>query len=354
MIQMKKLIFHSMIFLLGFSFYSGPLNAQFLKKIMNSVKQTAQDRANSKAQQSANKGLDKVDHTVFGTPTSATDAHNPVPVDTSSTNKLFGAFAEAARQNPNDTSAADLTMKGLGIFIGGGGVSSADSAAAIKAFMNASGGSGFRYQFVTSLTSKELKNFRDTMVASLTAGGYGRSEMNMHIPSASGHEIITLSHAADPHYSVMLQPEDKIYSLNVIDTSLINAGNETYQVTKIGSEEIQGYSCVHSRISAVSNNKYFSSSVTYDIWTSTGVPGYSVYERLVALHNVKPGIMQALQKAGCDGFFVKMTSTEKDNSVEMELIKAAKESFPATLFEIPAGYTMSGHNLMFNMPGGKK
>ena len=46
--------------------------------------------------------------------------------------KELGAFAKAAEDNPNDTSAADLTMKGLGNLMGGNqDISAADSAAAI-------------------------------------------------------------------------------------------------------------------------------------------------------------------------------------------------------------------------------
>jgi hypothetical protein len=41
------------------------VHAQFLKKIMNSVKQTAQNRAENKTNQATNKALDKADSAVF-------------------------------------------------------------------------------------------------------------------------------------------------------------------------------------------------------------------------------------------------------------------------------------------------
>jgi hypothetical protein len=90
---------------------------------------------------------------------------------------VLGAFAQAASQNSSDTSAADLTMKGLGILAGGGGVSAADSAAAIQSYMSASGGNGVLYQYVTTATSKENVTTKDTLTHYLTNGG-GRALRN--------------------------------------------------------------------------------------------------------------------------------------------------------------------------------
>ena len=53
-------------------------------------------------------------------------------------------------------------------------------------------------------------------------------------------------------------------------------------------------------------------------------------------------MMKALQDAGADGFFVKMVTREKGKAeplTTMELTKAEKKSLPASLFEVPAGYT---------------
>lgn len=93
---------------------SGPLQAQFFKDILNTVKQTAQGRANSKASQTTNKALDKVDSSSSGKGGKKVSGTNgssgQQPPDTAATNSVLGAFAKAAAQNPNDTSGADLTM----------------------------------------------------------------------------------------------------------------------------------------------------------------------------------------------------------------------------------------------------
>jgi len=66
-------------------------------------------------------------------------------------------------------------------------------------------------------------------------------------------------------------------------------------------------------------------------------------------------MIQALQQAGCSGFFVKMENNEKDYSMNMLLVKAEKTTFPASLFEIPGGYKESEQNMMYHMvPAAKK
>ena len=83
-----------------------------------------------------------------------------------------------------------------------------------------------------------------------------------------------------------------------------------------------------------------------DIWTSADVPGYSMLKSWMSNQNVTPKMMKALDQAGCGGFMVKMTNDNKNLTYSMDLIKADKNSFPASMFCIPAGYTESKYNLM--------
>jgi hypothetical protein len=304
------------------------VQAQFLKQLLNNVKQTAQNRANGKADQATNKSLDKVDTT---------------------SNSLLGAFAKAGAANPNDTSAADLTMKALGIFTGGGGVSAADSATAIQSFRAASGGTGIFYQYQTLITSKKNPPTADTSCTWFTNSGEGRMEMRMPIPGIVTAKIVSIGRAGEPRYSVQLYADTKQYGLTVIDTALIHGGKESYEVTKVGSETINGYSCVHVKMTTTSGPSMFKTKTTQDIWTSTGVPGYNLYKRLTSVSTAQPTMMQALQKAGADGVIVKMTMTDKDFSTTMTLMKSEEKNCPAELFEIPSGYTESNQNMFQHM-----
>jgi len=340
---MKKV--HAAAFVLVFLvLIADQLHAQFFKKIVNSVKQATQNKANAKADSVAQAKANAAGTSSVG--------------DTASTNRVLGAFAKAASDNPNDTSAADLTMKALGNLMGGGGVSRADSVAAIKNFTAAKGGAGMFYQYAMTLTTKKMNGNSDTTSLFFTGQGEGRSEMNLAgmMGIKGGSSLVIISHANQPRYSLSLDANDKTYSLNVIDTALINSGGMTsYKATKVGNENIQGFSCTHAKITAVSGSGMFKSSSTYDVWTSTEVPGYALFKKMMTLQNVTPKMMQALNQAGCEGFFVKMVSQSKDVTMNMTLIKSQQRNFPASLFAIPAGYTESKVNMMFHaMEGNTK
>ncbi len=124
-------------------------------------------------------------------------------------------------------------------------------------------------------------------------------------------------------------------------------------VTKIGDETVDGYSCVHVRLNSTSGSGLFKSSSTEELWTSTAVPGYSLYHNL-SDQTVTYGIMQALEKAGAAGMLVKMAASGKDYSMTYELIEAKSGSYPASLFMIPAGYTQTNKTIMEYMLAGAK
>ena len=326
-------------------------NAQFLKKIMSTVKSTAENSLNNKAADETNKTIDKTFDAATSKPNGNT---SPGTVgDSAATNSVLGAFAKAAQQNPNDTSAADVTMKALGILAGGGGVSAADSAAAIESFATAKGGSGYYYESITTITTKKGSS-KDTSKTYMASSGEGRGEMGIDIPGAMSTRFVSLARASNAKYSILVYPETKTYALNIIDTSLINSNIETYEVTKIGNETVQGYNCTHVKLKSTTGKGMFKSSSTMDLWTSQDVPGYTFIKKIMVDQNIKPQMLQALEKNNCDGYIVKMASEDKDVSMEMIIIKAERKTFPASLFEIPSGYKESNENMMYHMLSGAK
>ncbi len=344
--KQKNTFFLTVIIFTAFVFFSNFANAQFLKKIINEAKQTTQNRANSKASDATNKAIDGVLQ-----PKSNNNSSN---VDTAAMGGVLGAFAKAAKDNPNDTSMSDLISKSLGNLTGRGGVSAADSIAAIKTYTTANGGSGIYYEYTIESNTKERGNVKSTSKMYATNNGEARSEMNLAamMGAKNGTALIVIARMSQPHYSLILDDENKAYSLNVIDTSLINGIHQKYEVTKLGNETVNGYNCTHAKLVSTSGSGMFKSSSTEEIWTSVDVPGYELFKKATLQQNMTPGIMKALTDAGCGGFFVKMISGDKKYSMTMQLSKAEKQSFPASLFKIPSGYTESKSNLMFaNMMG---
>ena len=87
--------------------------------------------------------------------------------------------------------------------------------------------------------------------------------------------------------------------------------------------------------------------ITEDVWTSTDVPGYSMMKKKMISKNITPKMLDALDKAGCGGFFVKMDMQSSYISMSMNLITAAHKTFPASLFQIPSGYSaLNSSNFM--------
>lgn len=305
------------------------VHAQILKKIIDNVKQSQQNKESNTSNQ--NETVD------------TTGLKNDMT-------RVFGAFGKAASDNPNDTSAADLVTKALGKMTGGNGISAADSAAAIKTYKTARGGAGVYYEQTTTMTTKKTGTNKSVSRMYFTQSGEGRAEMNVAalMGARNGEAIIGLSRISNPRCGALLDDKNKMYSLNVIDTSLINDDRSQFKVTKIGNELVDGYNCTHAKMVMTSGKGLFSSSSTMDIWTSSAVPGYSDLRRMMTSQNITPKMMQALDDAGCGGQVVKMQSTGKDYSMTTELTKAERKTFPASLFIIPAGYTQSQNNLLFS------
>lgn len=211
-----------------------------------------------------------------------------------------------------------------------GGVSAADSARAIQAYRSGNGGSGVFYQMVSVLTGK--MNRRDTSSYWFTAGGEGRVEMTI---LGSG-KMVTIGRLGLPTYSMSLDAGAKTYSLNVIDTSLLNS--EKYTIEKLGTESVSGYPCTHVRLTSTIGSGTFAIVTSSEFWLSTAVPGYSILQHGMLEAGKNIGILKALHAAGADGIFLKMTARGKDYAMTMQLLQFKEGSFPSSLFVIPAGY----------------
>lgn len=336
---MKKRMFKLPVMLgIFLLFTTNNAHAQILKKLLDNVKSTTENRINQKVSEQTNKALDKLDSAAF-----RSVAQNQA-ADSESINKILEAYTQAAGQNPNDTSAGSITMKTLGILTRGNGVSAADSAAAIATFKNANGGDGYYYETSSSVIT--ISGTVESMFKTyFTSSGEARVEMDLTamMGMKGGTPLISISRVANPLYSILLDDTEKKWFLNIVDTAMLNEDNMNYTVTKIGNETINGYPCVHSKLTSKGK-----SDMDIDIWTSKSVPGYSSLEKWMA--NTKnittPEMMKALKQAGADGYFVKMEMKNKDITSTMLLTKADHKNLPASLFVIPADYNETYNNIM--------
>jgi uncharacterized protein DUF4412 len=225
-------------------------------------------------------------------------------------------------------------------------MTAADSAA-VKSFMTASGGSGMLYQYQLKYDIK-TKN-KDTVIVDTTSQIISDSHCTHFDMNMLGMKMTVLGRDDQHKYSVMLYPESKSYKLNAIDTAKLIADQKkmTITVTKIGNETVAGYPCVHSKLTMITPNGNKPITVTEELWTSNSVPGYAQLKQLMSTQNITFTMLQKLDQAGCDGFVVKMTMASESINMNMILITADRKTFPASTFEIPAGYVpMTGMGMM--------
>ncbi len=170
----------------------------FMRDVLNAVKNTAQNRANNSATQATNKAIDQVDPaTQSKTHSESSGGSTASPSDTAALHGVLGAFARAAAANPNDTSASDLTMKALGLMAGEKQVTAQDSAKAITAYTNATGGYGVHYEYQTTMVGKKTTT-KDSSEYYFTNTGEGRGEIRIPMPGIQMNKMISIGHADQP------------------------------------------------------------------------------------------------------------------------------------------------------------
>jgi Domain of unknown function (DUF4412) len=158
-------------------------------------------------------------------------------------------------------------------------------------------------------------------------------------------KMTTLMKFSNPDVMYMINDQSRTYSeMNLKETrenlAKMKSEQEPYTVKVLGSERVLGYSTKHVLLSRPSERSEM------EIWTTKDILGLN-YEAMRGLMRRGSSqddghFLKALRDAGADGFFVKMITREKgkpEATSTMELTKAEKKSVPASLFEIPPGYT---------------
>ena len=213
----------------------------------------------------------------------------------------------------------------------GPGSAPEDSVAVIKRFMTASGSDGLLYQYIVTYSfrrGQKDSTASDTTSVVLCDNHNIRSNLG-----TMGMQVI--GHGDLPGYSLILYPENKTYALHVIDTV---GGRGTYTVAKVGNETVQGYHCVHARVTTSYGR---GTGLTQDLWLSTDVPGYAMFKKMASMQQVTPKMIAALDQAGCTGMFVKTQMQTPTFSMSMVLASVGRKSFPGSMFQIPPGYTQA-------------
>ncbi|HVM86925.1 MAG TPA: DUF4412 domain-containing protein [Puia sp.] len=203
------------------------------------------------------------------------------------------------------------------------------------------------YEYRLSTTGDIQINSSTKMYISSSGKTRVETSMTKNVTGDKPLSFVLIGTSNKPNESILIDDENKTYTINHFNRdSMPNPGKIQSTVTRIGEEKILGYNCVHARV--VSNKNlggFFKITDTLDIWRSNDVPIQDQFKNLMKNFESKTGnfmysneVVDQLKKMGCDGFMVKMEIRSKRSKTEEELVRAEHKSFPASMFEIPAGY----------------
>ena len=217
---------------------------------------------------------------------------------------------------------------------------------------SSSSGSGddMYYELTTTSTGKNLTMNGITKMY-ISSKGDMRVEMkftNSMSPDKKADPIVIIGHSDKPDESISIDDSAKTYTVNHISNDNLNSGEKTQSTaTKIGEEKILGFNAVHAKvISGKKIGNFYAETDTIDLWRSNDVPMQSSVKDLFDKFQSRTGNFMytpeteaQLKAMGCAGFMVKMIMKNKNVSMTMQLTKVEHKDIPASMFQIPAGYT---------------
>lgn len=175
-----------------------------------------------------------------------------------------------------------------------------------------------------------------------------RSEMAFDTSQIAGKEqqammpgmmkFTMLGKLSDKGVSYLVNDEKKVYSKITPDDAADTPASEKWTVKKGGSDTVAGFPCQVALMTDADGDKV-------DACFTTAIMASRDWMGALRAQSKRNDWMDALRKAGVDGFPVRMAFSDKKEtkpSMVMELTKATKQSVPVSMFNVPAGYKEVG------------
>ena len=224
-----------------------------------------------------------------------------------------------------------------------------DNASNISASAPSGSGKDMYYEYNSAAVGKNM-SIKTVIKMYVSSNGSMRVEMDVENSAMKGKSsvpMIIIGHSDKPNESISIDDAAKTYSINHFNDNDFNTGEKIKSTaTKIGEEKILGFNSVHARIiSNKSIGSVYSDVDTVDLWRSNNVPMQATVKELfdkfnsrgMALYSAE--VANQLKQMGCEGFLTKMEIHSKRSSTIEILVKAETRDLPASMFQIPAGYT---------------
>jgi len=166
------------------------------------------------------------------------------------------------------------------------------------------------------------------------------------LAGALGTVAITKKDAPDMVY--MLDEQAKTYTEMNTKDHPPQRSTETYTVKKVGTETIVGYKAEHVIVTGSGGN-------VVEMWLNRDLYELAKQFNVGGPHLDQDGMMKTLKAQGIEGVPVKIVSympgKEAQGKFEMTLVSADHKAQPASLFEIPAGFTKQDQAHRMGAPG---
>ena len=218
-------------------------------------------------------------------------------------------------------------------------------------YISAPSGSGkdMYYEYNSATVGKSM-SIKTVMKMYVSSTGGMRVEMDMEnsaMKGKSSRTMVIIGHSDKPNESISIDDAAKTYTINHFTDDDFNTGEKIKSTaTKIGEEKILGFNSIHARIiSNKSISSIYSDVDTVDLWRSNNVPLPASVKELIDKFNSKgislysADVANQLKQMGCEGFMTKMEIHSKRSSTTEILVKAEHLDLPASMFQIPSGYT---------------
>ena len=169
--------------------------------------------------------------------------------------------------------------------------------------------------------------------------GNTRSEISLNTPGGP-MDMLTLILKSTPNTLKVLNAKGKTYS--EMDISQNNQYKDfpqgDYEITVIGKEKVNGYNATHVKVTRKG------STTSEEMWTSKEVVDYSAFINAKTKFTGRDNLNKALAAKGAEGFPVRIKTSEHGVDVQVDLVKAEKRNFNASLFSLD-GYTKSSSSM---------
>ena len=181
------------------------------------------------------------------------------------------------------------------------------------------------------------------------SGAGTRMEMDMQM-AQDRMRMVILSRTDTPNVMYKINDGDRTYMEIDLDKAQRMAaqfkGETQYTVEQLGEEVLQGYKTRHIRVTNLSRPEDKT-----EMWTTKELGDSGTVGKMLARQGGRAsageGLHKALQEANADGMSLKtVICSENGTKVLMEVVKIDKKPLPASIFEIPEGYTKSEGGVM--------